>query len=326
MTPTRSNLLFKGRPGDVRLGELAQCTAVLSDFAADQPKRCLVIYGCPDDLGVTANRGRAGAASGPDGIRAAWYKMTPPLAWDEQTVLIDLGNIPVSNHITENHQAAYKVAKEIAERSFTTVALGGGHDYAAPNILGWAEGRLQRFKAAKPKRTKPALGLINVDPHLDVRELENGQPHSGTPFRQVLESGLILGKYFVEFGARDGRNAKSHFAYCQNQNVRVRLFDDIRTGSAVTKFKSELAFLEKNTDAVALTIDMDSCCELEGVSAAPVIGFSAWELCQFAFIAGLSKKISFLELAETAPSLDPTGRSARVAAEVLFYFLKGRLK
>ena len=71
---------------------------------------------------------------------------------------------------------------------------------------------------------------------------------------------------------------------------------------------------------------MDSCSDLEGVSAAPVIGFSAWELCQFAFAAGKSKKVSFFELAEVAPKLDPTGRSARIAAEVLFYFVKGRLR
>jgi arginase family enzyme len=70
---------------------------------------------------------------------------------------------------------------------------------------------------------------------------------------------------------------------------------------------------------------MDACNELEGVSAAPVLGFTAWELCQFAFLAGSNPKIGYLELAEVAPSLDPTGRGARIAAEVIYYFTKGIL-
>ena len=96
-------------------------------------------------------------------------------------------------------------------------------------------------------------------------------------------------------------------------------------GDASKQFKLILANLAKKSDAVALTIDMDSCSDIEGVSAAPVIGFTAWELCQFARLAGAQKKIALLELAEIAPDLDPTGRAARIAAEVLFHFVLGRI-
>lgn len=325
LVPASSSLFFKGRPGDPRLGELIQQD--ISNTKAAYTT--LFLYGCPDDLGVTANRGRAGAAGGPDGIRAALYKMTPPLTFkgSQTPDIIDGGNIHVTDHIQTNHSAATDAAAFAAQKGWTVIALGGGHDYAAPNILGWCRGR-EELKTSKTKSRKTkslTFGLINVDPHLDVRELENGLPHSGTPFRQILESNKILGQHFVEFGARDGRNAHSHFAYCESHKVRVRLFDKLRQKPDMIKaFHTELKYLEAHTDAIALTIDIDSCFELEGVSAAPVIGFSAWELCQFAYLAGQSKKVSFLELAEVAPGLDPTGRSARIAGEILFYFLKGR--
>ena len=165
-----------------------------------------------------------------------------------------------------------------------------------------------------------------VPGHLDVREFENKLPHSGTPFRQILESGAVKGTHLVQFGAREGRNARAHFDYCKKEKVAVHEFAKIRgKGDAIKQFKLLLANLAKKSDAVALTIDMDCCEGIEGVSAAPVIGFSAWELCQFARLAGANKKITMLELAEIAPDLDPTGRAARIGAEILFHFVLGRI-
>jgi formimidoylglutamase len=284
------------------------------------------LYGCPDDLGVTLNRGRSGAKEGPNAIRSFLYKMCPPLKWQSHNhKLVDFGNIVTQSDILANHKRAFTVSKHLA-RDSVVIALGGGHDYATPNILGWLSGAMECHSPPPSKRKKINVGIINVDPHLDVRELENNLPHSGTPFRQILESGKITGSNLVQFGAREGRNAKSHFDYCTKNKVRMCLLESIlKKSSPALAFKNELIRLEKLCTDVAVTIDMDSCSELEGVSAAPVLGFRAWDLCQFAYLAGQSKKVRFLEIAEVAPSLDPTGRSARVAAEVIFYFLKGKV-
>ena len=42
------------------------------------------------------------------------------------------------------------------------------------------------------------IGLVNIDAHLDVREIINGRITSGTPFRRLLENGIIKGENFVE--------------------------------------------------------------------------------------------------------------------------------
>ena len=317
MIPCDSTLFFRGRPGDPRLGEWATpCSMPLPFAKAD--RKTMILFGCPDDTGVTRNRGRAGARGGPEGIRGAFYKIAWPMnpTFEKTLKLYDAGNIVPSESILTSHDQAFRAAKSSAATGATVIALGGGHDFAAPHFLG--------FAAGLPKKSK--IGLINVDPHLDVREFEDGLPHSGTPFRQILESRVLVGKSLVEFGARDGRNARSHFEYCAKEKVDVCLFEDIRTkGDAIKQFKAKLDRLAKAHDHLALTIDMDACSELEGVSAAPVIGFSAWELTRFAFHAGQNTKVGLFELAEVAPSLDPTGRSARIAAEVLFAFMQGRL-
>ena len=121
--------------------------------------------------------------------------------------------------------------------------------------------------------------------------------------------------------------SRSHFKFCSERGVPIHEFSAIRTsGDAVKQFVTTLSSLARRCQDVAVTIDMDACAGIEGVSAAPVIGFSPWELCQFAYAAGKNPKVCMIELAEVAPSLDPSGRAPRIAAEVLFHFLLGRLQ
>ena len=321
-TPTPNLLFFAGRNGDPRLGQWAQPTTL--EKISPSKHETIVLIGAPDDTGVTMNRGRAGAKEGPNALRQAFYKFAWPKSKTlEKTRWLDAGNILVANDILVTHENAYNAAALISTSGATVVAIGGGHDFAAPHILG----TLSSFRnLAKKSVKKPTFGVINVDPHLDVREFENKRPNSGTPFRQILESGIVKGPNLIQFGAREGRNSRAHFEFCEKQKVAIHELDEIRQrGDAVKQFRALLKQLSTRCDAVALTIDMDCCADIEGVSAAPVIGFSPWELCQFARIAGANKKIAMLELAEIAPALDSTGRAARIGAEVLFHFLLGRL-
>jgi formiminoglutamase len=319
MTPADPSLFFKGRKGDRRLGE---CFSIISDLPPPTDRRkTMTIIGAPDDTGVRLNRGRGGAQEGPDAIRAAFYKFAVPMDQHfDQMRYMDAGNIIPVDDIIETHARAFAAAQSVTASGSLLIALGGGHDFAAPHILG-------AFSGIKTRRQRGRCGIINVDPHLDVRELENFKPHSGTPFRQILESGTIKGDDLVQFGARNGRNAPAHFDFCRQHGVSIHEFSVIRKRSdAVGQFKQVLAKLSRKCQDIAVTIDMDSCAGIEGVSAAPVIGFSAWELCQFAYLSGKNANVCMMELAEIAPNLDPTGRAPRIAAEVLFHFLLGQLE
>lgn len=315
----KSGLFFKGRPGDPRLGDYASFAS--PDSIETSKKPTITLLGAPDDIGVRLNKGRPGAKEGPDAARESFYKFAiPDNANFEKIRLLDAGNINVCDDILKNHAEAFSAAESVCASGSTLIAIGGGHDYAAPHLLGAFSGVRQ---ISKHKR----FGIINVDPHLDVRPLENDLPHSGTPFRQILESGVVKGRNLIEFGARIGRNSKDHFRYCKSNDVQIVGFDQIRrsTNSSL-KFKSCLNALTRTSDHIGVTIDLDSCCDVDGASAAAVIGFSAWELCQFAYLAGTNRKVSILELAELAPTLDSSGRSTRIAAEIAFHFLLGFLQ
>jgi formiminoglutamase len=317
--PIPKELLFKGRPGDPRMGEWVQLT---EQTPSPTPhKETVVILGTPDDMGVIRNLGRAGAKEGPNSIRKHLYKMALPmdLHWENHLSLYDAGNTQVSSNILETHQQAQRLSMQIASQGHTVITLGGGHDVAAPHFLGFVEGR----KTINP-REKTAL--INIDPHLDVREMEDGLPHSGTAFRQILESGAISEGGFVEFGARSNRNSRQHFEYVTKRNVLVMTWESLRMSPEPISgaFKHQLERLARCHHSLGVTLDLDSCSEAEGMSAAPVIGFSAAELYTLASLAGSQPKVRFFELAEVAPPLDSTERSSRIAAELIYSFLRSR--
>lgn len=316
--PCPQELFFKGRPGDPRLGEWVR---VFSDAKIESSQESVVILGTPDDTGIIRNLGRPGAKEGPNSIRKHLYKMAQPmdLHWEKTLSLFDAGNTKVSKSILETHGHAQQLTTELASQGHTLITLGGGHDVAAPHFMGFVAGR----KTLNPREK---VGLINIDPHLDVRELEDGLPHSGTPFRQILESEAILGESFVEFGARSNRNSRAHFDYVQKHHVQVITWESLRlSGQPISEtFKLQLDRLARTHHSLGLTIDLDSCSEAEGMSAAPVIGFSATELYTLASLAGSQLKVRFLEIAEVSPPLDSTERSSRIAAELIYAFLRGR--
>lgn len=316
-TPAPNEVFFRGRPGDLRLGEWVIPAAGMT--LQRGKKREAVIVGYPDDQGVKRNRGRAGAAQGPDAIRRQLYRMTVPAdrPWEKSFQLYDLGNAPISPRLSETHASAQALAAEAAKADRTGVAMGGGHDFAAPTFLG--------FQSSAPKAR---WGLINVDPHLDTREMEGAEAHSGNPFRVLLESGALKGTDFTEFGARTQRNTRSSWEFCQKQKVTLLTLEAIRSkkSAPAALFQSELTRLGRACRQIGVTIDMDACAETEGTSAAPTLGFSAWELCCFAAIAGKNPKVRYLEIAEVAPGLEPSDRAARIASEIIYAFLDARSK
>ncbi len=313
-------LFARGRPGDPRLGAWVKPISSPKDVCRDGRRLTIAILGAPDDTGVRLNGGRGGAELGPDSIRRHFYKMAPPLdlTWENHLTLFDCGNASVQSDIRKTHANSKKLARSVATVCDSLIALGGGHDFAAPHFMGFVDG--VRDRGGK----LPRAALMNVDPHLDVRELENGLPHSGTPFREILDSQCILAHNLVQFGFRRNRNSRNHLSYCQQLKVELHPFEKLDPHKAAAQFQKILSKLSQRASTIGVTIDMDSCREAESTSAAPVVGFSALDLIQMAQFSGRNPKVNYFEIAEAAPSLDPAERASRIAAEMIYAFLFAR--
>src|SRR5438270_3108747 len=154
------------RPDDPRLGEVVEFWR--GDAAALRPGRAVLI-GFPQDEGVRRNGGRVGAAEAPDAIRKWLYRLTPgdpARGHDLRTAPpLDAGNLRITADLEESQEALAEVVADLLTRGVFPVVLGGGHETAYGVFLGYV-------------KAHRAVGIINIDAHLDVRPPLDGKAHS----------------------------------------------------------------------------------------------------------------------------------------------------
>ncbi|MDD3673760.1 MAG: formimidoylglutamase [Synergistaceae bacterium] len=308
--------LFYSRndPKDRRLGELVHRGKMSSVRDSD-----VVIIGVPEDRGILANKGRAGAAKGPDDVRRRLYKLTPGFNMDLDRIrVIDAGNISTKGlTLEEVHLALQEAVADVVSRGGIPLVIGGGHDLTYPGLAGLVRGAGLK---------KDSLGLINVDSHLDVRTDENGI-NSGTSFYRALTqlpNKALSGSAFVEFGIQELYNSPYYYNWVKKQGGNVFTLKEV-SERVMESFIQALSIVSKKGRTVALSLDIDAVrsTEAPGASASNPSGLKAPELDKIAYLAGRSPQIRYLDIMEVSPPLDQDHRTASLAASSIFWFLRG---
>ncbi len=274
------------------------------------------VIGFPDEIGIANVKGRLGAKAGPDSFLTVFGKMNGVNPVRERMIgseLVQMGSV-----LEQNYESARTSISRSATHSLV-VAIGGGHDYAYP----WFSGLLDSMKSLKGRL--PKVGCINIDAHFDLR---SHQPimTSGSPFRRLIEEGILSARHLVEFGIQDHCNATELWTYAKQKQISTIPMTRLRNGKAVAEFKKALNALRKKCDQVVISLDLDavSLAYCPGVSAPQAEGFSASEIFQMLEIAGSDKKVTSLGVFELAPSLDHQDQTSRVAAQAVWHFLNSK--
>ena len=308
--------LFYSRndPKDRRLGELIGRAAI-----EEVTEGTVAIIGVPEDRGITANKGRAGAAAGPDDIRRRLYKLTPGFNSDFMNLrIIDAGNVETKGlTLAEVHDAETEAVADIVSRGGLPIVLGGGHDLTYPGVRGLVCGA---------KLGRGGMGLINVDAHLDVRSDENGI-NSGTSFYRALTQlpeGALSGEAFVEFGIQEQYNSPYYYNWVLEHGGHVVTLREV-SERVMEFFLQALNAAGKNGRSIAVSLDIDAVrsTEAPGASASNPSGLKAPELDKIAYLAGRSIKVKYLDIMEVSPPLDEDHRTAALAASAIFSFFRG---
>lgn len=293
----------------------------LSDLLLSSPDAAdVVVFGVPTDDGIRRNGGRVGASKAPGAIREWLGKLTPFAGPQfkhhiDAIRIVDLGDI-AHGDLEAMHDAASRMAGELIAAGKIVIALGGGHDVTYPLAKGFSNGIGGK-----------EFGLINVDAHLDVRPKKNGQHHSGSSFRLLIEEGIVKGPHFAEIGVQSFVTAQEHFEWVLQQGSRILTFEDATTAHLPNAFEEcEFAITHGDSDMpVYLSFDMDCvrASDAPGVSAPAPIGFLAEEAYELSVAAGLSKHVRMLDIVEVSPPHDVDGRTSRLAARMIAGFLAG---
>ena len=272
------------------------------------------LVGIPFDSAVI---GRKGAKGGPKKIRDSvrYFKAYDWSLdfWFGDKKIIDFGDIILeAESVVEAHELISNVIYKIASQSFKTITLGGDHSISYPIIKGLKE-------AYNPKK----IGLINIDAHLDVREVINGRITSGTPFRRILDNNLVSGENFVEIGIRNFTNARAYRRYVEDKDGLIFTIDDIREKSLASVIEKTIQRITKGTDLTYISVDMDSLDQIyaPGVSAPTPDGLTPNEILKIIHSVAVKTNLIGMDIVELNPLYDTADTTAINAANFLVQFV-----
>jgi len=279
------------------------------------------LLGVPFDGAV---KGRPGARHGPDGIREAFrFYATYNYEHDVDVWgmnVADFGNVKLSQgNVKDAHSQISDAVREMFGAADVPMIMGGDHSITFATLKALSE------------VTKGNIGIIAFDSHHDMREYEDDDISSGTPFRRImeeLEGEPVRGKNIVQIGLHGFLNSSYYRDYAISKEVMIFSVDVVQTMGMENVVKGALMQAGEGTEVIYISVDIDSVDQTEapGVSAPSPGGLSSSELLKGIFHAAMDPKVRGMDVVEIAPSLDPSGNSARLGASVLLYFLGGKAK
>lgn len=296
LIPAEEALFYSRQdPNDIRMGDV-----VLRDreqYANAQ----VVLIGCPQDEGVRRNLGRAGASRAPAEIRRALYRY--PVSDSHQGLLLmDGGNIQLADSLEETHERLFQRVHEFLSDGKKVVVLGGGNDISYPDC---------RALASVAGRSL----VLNLDRHLDVRS--NVPRNSGTPYRQLLDEGVIAPALFHEIGINSFANSPTYIHYVEAAGAHIHYLAEIRERGVGAAVQSIVTSSQAEGIFFGFDLDVVRAMEAPGVSDPGPMGLTAREVCEIADVAAADDRTRLIEITEVNPEFDRDGITSKLAANIL---------
>ena len=296
-----------------------------------------IVVGIPEDIGVKANLGIAGAATAWQPFLSNFLNLQSNEFLTGEDILIlgyfdfnGIDNLIKQNADTrEELTAAYRQAvtiideeveyiiKEIALLQKVPIVIGGGHNNAYPIIKGVAKG-LQK----SGKLVSPQINIINLDAHADFRNTEGR--HSGNAFRYAYEEGY-LGKYAMVGLHENYISQNILMEIYNNPMIHFISYEEIFFHEKIT-FMQAVAHAADFTQANFTGIEVDLDC-IENVlsSAITPAGISALQARQFVTFVARKSKAAYLHICEGAIQLED-GRTNITTGKLISYLVTDFIK
>jgi formiminoglutamase len=282
----------------------------------------LQLMGFCTDEGVKRNKGRVGAKQGPDAIRTALAN----LAWHQDNVILDVGDVVAESYDLELHQkqAAETITKHLSNGPM--VVLGGGHEIAWSSFKGLSD-------FVSQSSDKPNIGIINFDAHFDLREYQSNdnaptdidlKPSSGTPFAQIADHCHATGQHFHYFCLGVSETSNTQALFDKADSLRVQYITDTELfDSPMHAHIAQLQSFVNKVDILYFTIDLDvfNASLAPGVSAPASFGMNLEQFIPMLNTIVASDKLMLADIAEYNPNYDIDNRTAKLAARVCWQIL-----
>lgn len=321
--------ITSAREGEVKVGQRVQVAGPDLLKSIENTTARYVLIGLAEDIGVRANKGFDGAASGWKATLKAFLNRQSNDYFDGSEVLV-LGSLDPKDLMDQaktldssNNQdlerlrtltaqiddLVWPLIKEITAKGKTALVIGGGHN----NSYGCLKG--SSLGLQKP------IGCVNIDPHADFRALEGR--HSGNGFSYAYNEGH-LNRYAV-FGLHQGYNSAAMLDQMRVPNKLWYIsYEDILFGKLPYLDHWRELWNQFDREKVGLEIDLDSISDFP-TSASTLNGWTINEVRQMIHsLKSFRGQIPYLHLAESAPTVElhSESRVGKAMAQFLIDFIQ----
>ncbi|NKB54854.1 MAG: hypothetical protein GKS00_00800 [Alphaproteobacteria bacterium] len=294
------------------------------------------VVGMPMDW---THSSRIGARHGPRALRQATTELSNNLfngsderfydpadqgSWQRRPDdnLLDCGDAPIDPASVERTTESIAVMTEaVRTRDAIPLALGGDHYNAFPACLGYSRGLATRHPNRK-------FGYIQIDGHLDFADRLGawGTHNHATNGRRISELPNIEQANMVWIGITawvDG----SELETIEKMGGKVFSSTDVHNLGAGDVADRAVRHATRGCEHLYLSLDVDAMDAgfLPGTGSVVPSGITPRQYCQMLDVIAEKAPVDGIDIAEVAPSLDPSGRTERIAAHLLFRVLRNRI-
>jgi formiminoglutamase len=225
------------------------------------------------------------------------------------SAIADHGDTTIHGLSIEEATPVIRSAVSIAvERHALTLVIGGNNAVTRPALL--ALGKLQ------------SVGLVTLDAHLDMRDLERGLSN-GNPVRALIDDGLP-GSNIAQVGlAAFANSRKMHRDALDAGNCLVSMADIRRDGieAAIDRALDHVGHCE--AILVDCDIDVIDRAQMPGAPGARAGGMAVEDFFWAVRALAAEPRVKAIDLTEWDPPLDSTDLSALTAARWVAECLAG---
>jgi arginase family enzyme len=166
------------------------------------------------------------------------------------------------------------------------------------------------------------LGLVTLDAHFDMRELEHGLSN-GNPVRALIEDGLP-GRNIAQIGLASFANSAAMHSDAIDGGHLVVTMEQVRRGGIDAAVDGAIAYLA-HCEALVVDCDIDVIdrSQLPAAPGARPGGMAVADFFSAVRRLVADQRVRLIDLTEWDPPLDPTDLSALTAARWLAECLAG---
>jgi arginase family enzyme len=296
-SPVDMNLIAGDQP--FRAGQFGNVFRIHmeQDNFPDLEEINIAIIGVAEDRNALNNEG---CRLAPDAVRSFLYRL---FGGSFDAKVADLGNILEGHSVEDTYYAVKSSVDFLVRNNILPIIIGGSQDLTYAQFLGY-------------KDLEQTINIVSIDSVFDL-----GNPDEETSNLSYLGKIILHQPNYLFNYSNIGY--QSYLVDQNSMDMMTRLFFDVyRLGQIRDKIE-EAEPIIRQADMVTFDITSIKHSDAPANPNASPNGFYAEEACQMMRYAGMNDRLSSLGIYEINPAFDISGKTAHLAAQMIWCFMDG---